>query len=883
MSRILIAGLILALLVWFFAGVLFFDHLFAFRDAAHYYYPLFQFIQSQWTAGNVPLWNPLENLGVPLAADATASVFYPGKAIFLLPLGYDWCFRLYVIGHVLLAAAAAFWTARRWGGSREAAGIAAISYAFSGSVLFQYCNVVYLVGAAWLPLALPATEKLLAGRSFRAAVALGAVLAMMVLGGDPQAAYHAGLLAVFFALLLAWDSRRGGRLATKPAAGRSHPVLLAAAAAIALGLAAIQWLPAAEYSRQSPRADSEVARSLYEIPRQLLRGGPKSPHWADGLLCRDLNPLAHHEHVYHFSVGPWRLPELVWPNFGGRQFPAHRRWLDAIPAEGRVWVPSLYMGLLPLVLAVWAMRLGRGDVRERWLSWAAVFALVASLGWYGLGWIFEEIRNAAGRDPAAHGPVGAPFGGLYWLMTVVLPGYIYFRYPAKLLVVTTLALSLLAARAWDQAFAERPAALRRGWVWLGGVSLVLAAAVTAVRPFWAGWFAGVEPNVLFGPLDAAGAVNDLTAGLLQTAVLSGLFWAMLSLRFAAWVQPLALAVTAVDLALANGWIVATAPARLWHEEPQLATVLNGREATRGDDQPYRIWRAPIWMPPSWEKSSSAERLAEAVRWDRDTLFPKYNLPAGAGIAEVHGALMPDDYRAFLILARLHEEQGHGPPPALAKYALGPEALKPPGAHPVDLADARTPPQNVALWSLPNPLPRAWIVHRVEVLWEPSQSGPEEIRKRTQDIFWPNGRPRDLRRSAVVEIPDRVSHAPAALPAVAADPLTGARGREEPCRIAEYGPSHVEIEARLERPGLVILADQYFPGWTLEVTTAGKGTRQATVLRTNRIMRGAWLEAGHHRLVYRYRPASFFWGAMISGLAWMGLATGTVIWLRRPSV
>ncbi len=54
-----------------------------------------------------------------------------------------------------------FRLARYGGASVLAAGQAGLAYAFSGSVLFQYCNVIFLVGAAWLPFALVATDRLL--------------------------------------------------------------------------------------------------------------------------------------------------------------------------------------------------------------------------------------------------------------------------------------------------------------------------------------------------------------------------------------------------------------------------------------------------------------------------------------------------------------------------------------------------------------------------------------------------------------------------------------------------------------------------------------------------------------------------------------------------
>ena len=61
------------------------------------------------------------------------------------------------------------------------------------------------------------------------------------------------------------------------------------------------------------------------------------------------------------------------------------------------------------------------------------------------------------------------------------------------------------------------------------------------------------------------------------------------------------------------------------------------------------------------------------------------------------------------------------------------------------------------------------------------------------------------------------------------------------------PRRVELAAVLRSPGLVVLADVFYPGWTLTVDG-----RPAEVLRTNRAMRGVALTAGTHRLVYRYR-------------------------------
>ena len=126
------------------------DCSFAMRDAAHFYYPLFEWTTREWAGGRVPLWNPYENGGLPVVADASSSIFYPGKLLFVLPLGFALNYKLYITLHVLLAAAGVYGLARHWQASAIASAVAAISYALGGNVVFQYCNVVFLVGAAWL-------------------------------------------------------------------------------------------------------------------------------------------------------------------------------------------------------------------------------------------------------------------------------------------------------------------------------------------------------------------------------------------------------------------------------------------------------------------------------------------------------------------------------------------------------------------------------------------------------------------------------------------------------------------------------------------------------------------------------------------------------------
>ena len=191
-----------------YAPALFQGRQFGFRDAGHFYYPLHQRVQEEWNAGRWPLWEPEENAGMPLLGNPTAAVLYPGKLVFAV-LPYAWARADLHCDASALAFVAMLVLLRSWGISWSGSGLGALSYTFGAPILFQYCNVIYLVGAAWLPLGMHAVDRWVRlGRRW-GLWELAGVLAMQVLGGDPQAAYLLGLAGAGYALGLAWSRARG--------------------------------------------------------------------------------------------------------------------------------------------------------------------------------------------------------------------------------------------------------------------------------------------------------------------------------------------------------------------------------------------------------------------------------------------------------------------------------------------------------------------------------------------------------------------------------------------------------------------------------------------------------------------------------------------------
>ena len=843
-----------------FSGVLFRGEVLALGESAVYFPPLSRFAADEWLAGRVPLWNPYDGLGTPLAGVGTAAVFYPPQWLFLLPFDSAQVFHAYVLGHLFFAGLGMYALACRFGASPTAAGVACLCYAFSGNVLCLCSNVVLLVGAAWMPWAVLAADRMLDERRLGWAAVLGAVLALMVLGGDPQAAYHAGLLAVLRALLGGSPSRRLGE-------GRGCPsyVLLPFAATIAAVLAAVQIVPTAELASRSGRTAGRGERTFAE------RG--------DEFLCRRFVPGSHEEQRYRFSIAPWRAIEPIWPNVAGRSFPTHHRWTAGIPGDETPWVPSLYMGLLPLVLALSEFRLRRCEPRRRWLSSTVLLFGLGSLGWHGLGWLAQEIHLVPAPEDGQY-LVGPPFGGVYWAMANLLPFYDQFRYPAKLLAVAALGMSLLAASGWDRRIVQNEAnasGVRRALLFIGVLSLAAATALIVLLPTWQRWLADVPADPLFGPFDPAGAGHDVLAALVHTAILCVAVVWLLPRPVRGFSRPrptgdqrrrvhfspatALLVLVAVDLGLSNRWLVPTASFR-------------GAKGDFGEGEaPPRVFRGARWTPRSWAQTSSSRRFEEIVAWQRDTLWPKRHLDARVNLLDVPDSLNLFETQVFLTAARRPVgASGRLPWPReevlrglrVQGLLLPPVADRPPGRA-VDPIVIRT--EDARLYLLP-PCSRAYIVHRVEVLPELGSRHPREIVRRTLDVLDAPDGPRDFRQIAVVEHDGELQWWPAAAYSPAA---------AEECQIVHYEPQRVEIEVGLARPGLVVLADQYYPGWELTVELDGGEPLPAPILRTDRVLRGAWLPPGRHRLIYRYCPPSFPWAAAASAVGWLALCFARARW------
>lgn len=916
-----------------------------YRDAGHFYYPYFRLIASEWGAGRAPLWNPYEDCGQPLAANPTASVFYPGKLLFLLP--YPIAFKWYHLGHLLLALVLARYAARRWGASELGGWFAGVSYAFGSITLFQIYNVVFLVGAAWLPLALVAIDRCVRSPSRRDVIVLAMTLALQVLGGDPEIAYLVGVSSIPYALLFHLGVRRGlnvglslvalgygavqtssvsaawekfgGRAPTWSTLSDPGPymdVFVGAKqrsfvggvylASIGLALFAGLWgivggrglwrrEPALRRSLMAILAAGSLAALLsmvqilptFEFTQQTDRAAPDAPH----------EPVA-------FSVFPARAIEFLLPSFFGRQFPVNSDWAPMERLETGLWVPTLYVGFPTLALACWGIASLR-DSRARWLSLLLLLMFWMALGKFGgPRWLFDP-RSGKPVDPLdTSSGVKAMYGesdGLYRIAEEVLPGFRAFRFPSKMLVLVALSLSLLSGLALSSPALPRS---RRLTSVLALATILLA---TGSGAWWLGgqgliqfFQQGLKPTSIFGPFDAELGFRDALRSLIHGAMMAGflLGWLLLARGgpIAGWRGHLLLALLAADLLFSLRWLSLTDLQSEIDREPQVARIIREAEQTQ-PKEPFRVHRTRIFDPPRFRTDRDPNRMAELSRWERGTIQPKYGVPWNIEYTQVTGTMSLYDLQFFFapwvvetppplrqrsgparmtyfprvgynvwntkyfVLPRLlkldHDERGSFTLLSTAQGGLG---------HVL----AESPPEKDDFVVMENSeaYPRAWVVHALDIRRpieglrrEDRQPPMEELLFRPYDgglPLWSNSRLREypFKSLAMVE-----TSRPAELA-----PFTpgGATLPSEKVRFEEYVSNRVIMSVTLSSPGVLVLADAFYPGWSATVDGV-----ETPMLRVNRAMRGTPLGEGEHRVVMTYSSAPLRCGAILSGLAWLG--------------
>ncbi len=793
-----------------------------------------RFIVQSLQAGEIPLWNPYLFAGVPFLAAGQHSALYPFSILFyILPLSraYGW----FTVSQLWLAGAFMYLLGRVVRLGRFPALIAGITYQLSAFFLVSVVFAMIIAAAAWLPLLLAIIEVIVRKQEEKGNgpfvpivyVVIGAVaLGVHVLAGHPEILVYTLLVMAFYSLArLALLWRRVG--AWRPVVRLA--VWLAVMAALGLGLGSVQLIPLLELVTRSFREGSVTYNDVvgWAYPtRQIIT-----------FLVPDFfgNP-AHH--------GYWDLVSRQWVA-ADRIFWGIKNYVEA----------GSYVGILPLLLAVMAvLGAGRSSAHRRHVWLWATLALASLL------FVF-----------------GTP---LYAILYYGLPGIKQLHSPFRWVFPYTLSISALAGLGSQYLAERRQSDVQRPmsriqsliiWGAMGG-GLALVAALLALLIAPGAWVPLAE-RALAAVEKAQEAFssgrmllsyewrNLLVFGLMLAAggLVLRLSRCPIYLKMPKWAngpmpvwQLLAVVVVSLDL-LIFGWGFNPAADPAWLEyTPPAIEFLKGKAA---DSQPWRLTTYQI---------------------EGDTKTLNANIPWLHGLQDVRGydSIIPRQYADYMGVI---ENQGELLYNRIAPI-YGVEHLSSP------LLDLLTVRYVVTEGEIANPdyrlvydgevriyentdaLPRAFALPRAEVV----SIGDLAPRLRTWD-------PRQL-----VLLDDQMVHADDTRLRSPGDwPL-------QPATVVTYSPNAVFVDVEMPGPGWLVLADSYFSGWKAYRSTPNgqipnpkdepPDETELAIVRADGNFRAVWLEAGAHRVRFKYTPLSFKLGLYGSFMAAVVLFLLALYWL-----
>lgn len=736
-------------------------------DAGTYFYPMKELLGTTVRSGEWPWWNPWIRNGLPFFANPQVGLFYPPSLLFyLLPssLAFNWN----VIVHSAVMATGFYCWLRKAGRSPAASAAGALAIAWGGFAMSMTIYLNNLQAMAWIGWTWWAWEGWLAGRTWRWVALTSGGFALEFLAGEPQIA----VVTAAIALLLAWSRRP---VAGLPRPGWTAPVLaLAAAAAGAMVVTAVQLLPTIELFLQSQR-------SL-------------------GLTT---------EETLGWSLPPAQLQNLLVPRYfeGASGLFDFRR----IPGVEQPWVFTSYLGVVVVTLAAAGLAAGRKRESMLWVG-VAVAGLLLALG--------------------AHNPLVAALAD-------AAPALRGFRFPEKMLLLPAIAVPVLAAMGLDGLRDERRS--RAAAMWTAAVLAALGAlgwGVTAAG--------GLDRLFAYEADRMAGIVEALTRGFRHVLLFS--FLAALLVAAARRISFPVLAgclglLALADVATVNTQVAPVAETQLYAERPP---VLEGLplEALRTS---ARIRTSPLGEPAG---------LSFTMRGIASGTHQYYQIQGmGGNLAMAHRVLAQDGAEPFpprtddaedAILRQLpiaHQVR------YLRLQSTAWVIERPMEAEGL-VPDVSIEELGLVRYRLSDPLPRAYLVDRVEV-------EPDSIRVLNRFI-------------AGGEDPHRIAYVPEGQRLLGPGDGGGGRirwleGNDHSVRLSVVAPARV----------LLVLTDTWYPGWKAAVDG-----RRVPIARVNWRFRGVYLDAGAHLVRFDFRPRRIVAGAVVSAMGLLALVVVVVAGGRR---
>jgi hypothetical protein len=414
---------------------------------------------------------------------------------------------------------------------------------------------------------------------------------------------------------------------------------------------------------------------------------------------------------------------------------------------------------------------------------------------------------------------------LYRLYYAVLPGLKQFRAPDLIYFVIALSLCVMAGLTL-----ERLAELREG---ARDRRATQPPDAALGRLLWA--VVGVAGVALLGAM-AAGAGSDpeggaRAAGWVRFAFFAAAAGGVLVAWSREWLKTTAAVWILAAITVADLWII---DRKFFHTYPAAEVAFAPDDVVdflRAQPGPARVWTFPV--PQQYrsggpyggdypmvfkieqlggEHPNPLKRYTEYLGAGEQSMIDWHNLLASARVAQTpQGEAIVLGPNAFLDAAGV-------------RYLVSMAPFNDPALRLVHQGSA-------LIYENTRALPRAYLAPAV------TRVAPE----RTLAAMGEGWDPRQtafLADTATVTLP--------------AGPLQG------DARVVRHEPDRVEVRARASRTALLVLADNYYPGW--RATVDG---REATVYLANHTFRGVVVPAGEHTVVFTFEPGDLRTGLFVS--------------------
>lgn len=914
-------------------------------DAFTYFAPYWDYRMAALRGGQIPLWNPYLFLGVPFLANPQAAVLYPlhwplswltpEQALVWSALLHAWL----ASGFTYMLARRSFSL------SQPGAWLAGLIFGLGGFTLARIENINQLNALAWLPAVLWLYDAAAAARhgriAFRWGSALAIIIALCLLAGHTQSFFVNMVGLGLYAVLQTLKAGKN-RDSSLPLAAQNDTLtrLLPLLAVIpAMLLAAAQLLPTLELNGLGLRTGGLPYRQAVSFSlRPRLLAQIFLPPFGGG-LGEAFGSEGYAEFVGYVGIVAIVLAGIAIGRgspFSGIALPlrARRR-----PAQGDTLPIGAPLGLVilgiflalgaynPVYYLLWRFVPGF-DLFRAPARWLALFALGAAvLAGSGLDALKDAPQFVRSRYKTSHA-----LKGLLAAAVMVAIALVAIQQPPPLItlvgwVSTGLIVVILLASShrWPRIARSGLIALTLVELWLGSRGLpftqataplaaglrnapaALLAATADQPPAGRDRFLSLS-DIRYDPGDLA-ELRALQADRLPSEAVERLVRAAKQVEVIAPNLPLRFRLPAVDgydggvlplgryVKLQSLFLPAERLIPDGRLREQLAEVPDGRLLDlTGVRFIITDKQRDLWVDDIYYDLEQAASLSPSQSLALDlTAYPAFSATAigliaeqtipSAGSAAIAELEVTTDQDSSIRLALLPGPELTSDPPApmilqfpraatpraLVIRNTGQESLV---VRSLSLIDARTDAHtsitisprgdfrriytgDVKIYERRGAPGRAWLVHGIL----PVDDDAAALAALADPAF-------DA-RSTVIVTEALATRALAAQPAAQAGP-------SEAVTIVTCDAEQLTLRVRAATSAVLVVADSFYPGW--EATVDGQ---PAAILRANLLLRGVTLTPGEHKVVFRYRPASWRHGMVLSLATLVLLSVGTLITVFLP--